>query len=161
MEEGVNLTVVGISTEFRSEVCEKLKNVKGFNYFCAVNQEDIKKYVFETFDFGFFPSAYDLNISLSSEDVKSFAVFGAPDSDDVQKYNDGFREERTCYTVSKMKSAFPSELEIHEGRVLTIGGLILIKLNRKGKEPFFKGQLTLNYSTPEGQFHEQVYPISY
>jgi hypothetical protein len=46
METGINLTVVGISTEFRSSVCEELKNVKGFNYFCAVNQNDIKKYVF-------------------------------------------------------------------------------------------------------------------
>jgi hypothetical protein len=42
----INLTIIGISDEFRSEVCECLKNVKGFNYFCAVSQEDIKKYVF-------------------------------------------------------------------------------------------------------------------
>jgi len=51
---------VGISSSFKSEVCETLKNAKGFNYFCAVNQEDIKKYVFETFDFGFFPAAHDI-----------------------------------------------------------------------------------------------------
>jgi len=63
-ETGITLTIVGISDEFRSEVCEELKNVKGFNYFCAVNQEDIKKYVFETFDFGFFPSAFDLGIFI-------------------------------------------------------------------------------------------------
>lgn len=43
---GINLTIIGISNEFRSEVCECLKDVKGFNYFCAVKQEDIKKYVF-------------------------------------------------------------------------------------------------------------------
>ena len=69
-EEGVNLTVIGISTDFKSEVCEKLKNVKGFNYFCAVDQGDIKKYVFETFDFGFFPSAFDISITISSDDLK-------------------------------------------------------------------------------------------
>jgi len=46
--------------------------VKGFNYFCAVNEDDIKKYVFETFDFGFFPAAYDLNIAISSKDVVKF-----------------------------------------------------------------------------------------
>ncbi len=66
------MTVVGISTEFKSSVCELLKNVKGFNYFCAVDEGDIKKYVFETFDFGFFPSAKDLDISISSEDLVSF-----------------------------------------------------------------------------------------
>ncbi len=72
VQDGVNLTVVGISTDFQSDVCEKLKNVKGFNYFCAVNEEDIKKYVFQTFDFGFLPSAYDISISISSEDLKKF-----------------------------------------------------------------------------------------
>ena len=40
------MTVIGISDSFKSNVCEQLKNVKGFNYFCAVNEEDIKKYVF-------------------------------------------------------------------------------------------------------------------
>lgn len=69
VEMGINLTVVGISYEFRSSVCEELKNVKGFNYFCAINQDDIKKYVFETFDFGFFPAAYDLDITISSQDL--------------------------------------------------------------------------------------------
>lgn len=43
--------------------------VRGFNYFCAVNQEDIKKYVFETFDFGFFPSSYDLDITITSNNI--------------------------------------------------------------------------------------------
>lgn len=44
--ESVFLTIVGISNEFRSETCEALKNVKGFNYFCAVSHEDIKKNIF-------------------------------------------------------------------------------------------------------------------
>jgi len=35
-ETGTTLTIVGISDEFKSDVCESLKNVKGFNYFCAV-----------------------------------------------------------------------------------------------------------------------------
>ena len=46
--------------------------MKGFNYFCAVDKDDIKKYVFEMFDFVYFPSAFDLDIKIISEDVKSF-----------------------------------------------------------------------------------------
>ena len=34
-EEGINMTLIGISDDFKSETCEKLKNVKGFNYLCA------------------------------------------------------------------------------------------------------------------------------
>ena len=63
----VHTSIIGISTEFQSQACEVFKEIKGFNYFCAVNQEDIQKYVFETFDFGFFPSASNVSIELDSE----------------------------------------------------------------------------------------------
>ena len=42
----IHTSIIGISTEFQSQSCEVFKEIKGFNYFCAVNQEDIKKYVF-------------------------------------------------------------------------------------------------------------------
>ena len=74
------MTIIGISDSFKSSVCEQLKNVKGFNYFCAVDQQDLKKYVFSTFDFGFFPVAHDINVTLSSDNIKRIQVFGAPDS---------------------------------------------------------------------------------
>ena len=38
IEDGIHLTIVGISSHFESNVCEQMKNVKGFNYFCAVNE---------------------------------------------------------------------------------------------------------------------------
>lgn len=79
--EGINTSIIGISTEFKSEVCESFKEIKGFNYFCAVSQEDIKKYVFETFDFGFFPSANNIEITLLSDNVTDIEVYGTPDSD--------------------------------------------------------------------------------
>ena len=63
----IHTSIIGISTEFQSQACEVFKEIKGFNYFCAVNQEDIQKYVFETFDFGFFPSASNVSIELGSE----------------------------------------------------------------------------------------------
>lgn len=42
----IHVTVIGISDDFRSSTCEQLNNIKGFNYFCAVEQEDLKKYLF-------------------------------------------------------------------------------------------------------------------
>lgn len=84
--------------------------MKGFNYFCAVNQEDIKKYVFETFDFGFFPVCHELEVTLSAEGVNSFEVFGSTDSKNVPVYNDNFKGHPTEFVVSRMTSIFPSEL---------------------------------------------------
>lgn len=89
-------------------MCECLKNIKGFNYFCAVNQNDIKKYVFETFAFGFFPVAHNQKITLQAENVVSFEVFGSTDSDKVKEYNNDFKTHLEPLIVSRMTSAFPS-----------------------------------------------------
>jgi Mg-chelatase subunit ChlD len=80
-ENDINVTIVGISDDFRSSTCEQLSNVRGFNYFCAVETSDLNKYLFENFDFTFFPCAYDIEVTLESNDVKFFNVYGTSDSD--------------------------------------------------------------------------------
>jgi hypothetical protein len=102
----IHTSIIGISTSFQSQACEVFKDIKGFNYFCAVNQEDIKKYVFETFDFGFFPSANNIQIDIDSKDIAGIEVFGTPDSDKVQSYQKDTAE--SLWTVTKVKSCFPS-----------------------------------------------------
>lgn len=37
IDDNIHLTVIGISNEFKSNTCDTLKNIKGFNYFCAIN----------------------------------------------------------------------------------------------------------------------------
>ena len=44
-----------------------------------------------------------------------------------------------------MKSSFPSEIEIINERVHNYGGLILVRLKRKSKDPFFEGVIRLQY----------------
>ena len=42
----------------------------------------------------------------------------------------------------------------------TVGGLILIKIKRKSKkEPFFKGEINVNYTTTKGVAIEEKYPV--
>lgn len=81
VKENVHLSIVGISADFNSQTCEALKDTKGFNYFCAVDIDDILKYLFETFDYAFFPSASNLKITLESDGLRSIEVFGTPDAD--------------------------------------------------------------------------------
>ena len=49
--------------------------------------DDLKKYLFENFDWTFFPSSYDIQLKLKSDNVKMFEVFGTPDEKDVNSYN--------------------------------------------------------------------------
>lgn len=54
-QDNVNTTIIGISSEFVSSTCEKLIEVKGFNYFCAVENQDLQTYLADRFDYNFFP----------------------------------------------------------------------------------------------------------
>lgn len=44
--EGLHTTIVGISDDFRSETCQRLAEVRGFNYFCATEDADLKRHLF-------------------------------------------------------------------------------------------------------------------
>lgn len=69
-ESSIHTTIIGISDYFRSSVCESLNEVKGFNYFCATEVDDLKKYLFENFSFTFFPDTFDIQISVTSKNIQ-------------------------------------------------------------------------------------------
>ena len=126
-ESNIHTTIIGISDRFRSDVCESLNEVKGFNYFCATEIDDLKKYLFENFSFTFFPDTFDIQISVSNKNTNSIEVYGTVDSSKVPIYN---QDAVDHFIVTKSKTSFPSELEIGEdGQVKTYGGLVLVKLN--------------------------------
>lgn len=156
----IHTTIIGISDAFKSDVCEELSEVKGFNYFCATEIGDLKKYLFENFSFTFFPDTYDIEISVKNDNIKSIEVFGTNDSAKVATYN---VKSTDNFIVTKSKTSFPSELEIgQDGTVKTYGGLILVKLNLKDNErPVFQGDVHLKYRTAEGEFIEEDYPFKY
>lgn len=143
--EGIHATIIGISDSFRSDLCENLTTVKGFNYFCATETPDLRKYLFENFDFTFFPSANDIVIRVASPQIASFEVFGSSDSDKVRDYNGSF-EAKGPYTITRTTTSFPSELEVSmDGNVKMSGGLILIKLKLKEPAARFEGLVSLEY----------------
>jgi hypothetical protein len=70
-EESINTTIVGVSSEFRSITCEELVEVKGFNYFCAVENSDLQTYLADRFDYNFFPCVQRVEIGIESEMIDS------------------------------------------------------------------------------------------
>ncbi len=63
----VHTTIIGVSDAFNSKTCEKLIEVKGFNYLCAVEDSDLIKHLVDHFDYTFFPCTFDTVINLESE----------------------------------------------------------------------------------------------
>lgn len=128
-------------------------DVRGFNYFCATQIDDLNRYLFRNFDFTFFPSNYDVDIRLVSDNVKGVEVFGTNDAEKVAKYNVHSTDN---FIITRTKNSFPSELELSaEGTVRTYGGLILVKLALKDKtQSVFNGTIKLNYKTSTGEAQE-------
>jgi hypothetical protein len=58
-ESGINTTIIGISDDFNSKLCEDLIQIKGFNYFCAIEDSDLMQYLVNKFDYTFFVSSLD------------------------------------------------------------------------------------------------------
>jgi len=78
---GIATTIIGISTGFQSSTCEKLIKVKGFNYLCAVQDQDLETYLVDQFDYTFFTCVEETAITISSDIIKSIEVFGSVDYD--------------------------------------------------------------------------------
>ena len=142
-KNNIHLTIIGVSNEFKSQICEKFTEIKGFNYFCAVKESDLKQYIEDTFCTGFFPNAVNIKVRLYSKGLKQIQVYGAPDSQKTN--NENPKDQDGGFIVTEMKSSFPSEIEYIGGVTYTIGGLILVKLNREAEAGEFSGTLLLDY----------------
>ena len=70
------------------------------------------KYLFETFDYTFFPSSSDMLITLESENVERIQVFGSPSELHDQPYGEEETTKGNTFTVARSQSCFPSEIEI-------------------------------------------------
>ena len=79
----------------------------------------------------------------------------------MDAYNHKFTTENKKKVITRMKSSFPSEIEIINNRVHNYGGLILVKLKRKSKNPFFNGIIHLEYDDCSGKHHSQEYKLKY
>lgn len=44
--------------------------MKGFNYFCAVENSDLQTYLADRFDYNFFPCVKKVEIEVESEEVE-------------------------------------------------------------------------------------------
>jgi uncharacterized protein YegL len=155
-EAGVSTTIIGVSTDFQSSTCERLIKIKGFNYLCAVENQDLQTYLVDQFDYTFFPCLQDVLITIDSQSISDIEVFGSVDGD--VKYP----VHGNTFTVTKMKSGFPSALTLNkQGRLEMKGGLILVKFKPKALEGLPKISLKIDvaYQDLRGKQFTESYII--
>lgn len=93
----------------------------------------------ECFDYTFFPSLYDLEVTLHSKDILKAEVFGST-TKGIEVAKEGH-----VFPITSSKSCFPSALLRREGQLLMRGGLILVKLAVEPGSSKLKGEFRMRY----------------
>ena len=84
--EGIYITILGISSEFRTDLAEMTSHIKGANYVVIKEIKDINKYLVEDFEYLCFQSATDLSLEVTSPYIKIERIVGSGKEGVEEKY---------------------------------------------------------------------------
>ena len=75
--EGIYVTILGISSNFRTDLAEMTSHIKGANYVVIKESKDINKYLVEDFEYLCFQNASDLSLEITSPYLKIERIVGS------------------------------------------------------------------------------------
>ena len=75
--EGIYVTILGISNNFRTDFAELTSHIKGANYVVIRESKDIYKYLVEDFEYLCFQDASDLTLEVISPYIKIERIVGS------------------------------------------------------------------------------------
>ena len=98
--EGIYITILGISSEFRTDLAEMTSHIKGANYVVIKEIKDINKYLVEDFEYLCFQNATDLSLEVISPYLKIERIVGSGKEGIEEKYekSDWNLEQHKFYT---------------------------------------------------------------
>ena len=75
--EGIYVTILGISSSFRTDLAEMTSHIKGANYVVIKESKDINKYLVEDFEYLCFPDATDISLEITTPYIKIERIVGS------------------------------------------------------------------------------------
>ena len=88
-KEGIYVTILGISNEFRTDLAELTSNIKGANYVVIKESKDIIKYLVEDFEYLCFQNASDLSFEVITPYIRIERIVGSGKESVEQMYEKG------------------------------------------------------------------------
>ena len=88
-KEGIYVTILGISNEFRTDLAELTSNIKGANYVVIKESKDIIKYLVEDFEYLCFQNASDLTFEVTTPYIRIERIVGSGKESVEQMYEKG------------------------------------------------------------------------
>lgn len=130
-EQGIYTSLLGVGLDFNPDVVEAMSKAKGAWYGSVKTSEAFRKRLDEEFDYMVTPLVFNLRLHLSSDTYIIDKVFGSPES------------ELSTGQLMRINTLFPSAKD-EQGQ--TKGGVVLLRLLRKGSAPAEDGTLKLRVS---------------
>ena len=97
--EGIYVTILGISSSFRTDLAEMTSHIKGANYVVIKESKDINKYLVEDFEYLCFPDATDISLEITTPYIKIERIVediyakGEWNLDQHKFYSDDFKQK--------------------------------------------------------------------
>ena len=88
-KEGIYVTILGISNEFRTDLAELTSNIKGANYVVIKESKDIIKYLVEDFEYLCFQDASELSFEVITPYIRIERIVGSGKESVEQMYEKG------------------------------------------------------------------------
>ena len=88
-KDGIYVTILGISNEFRTDLAELTSNIKGANYVVIKESKDIIKYLVEDFEYLCFQNASDLTFEVTTPYIRIERIVGSGKESVEQMYEKG------------------------------------------------------------------------
>lgn len=107
--KGIYTSIIGIGTEFNTQLTEKLAKIRGLNYFSVSDAKELQAIIVEEFQFHFFPNAFDLQLSLKSGNFRLVESIGG--GDDIDAFTNDPSEDWTTSSHSLQDKLFKSRVE--------------------------------------------------
>ena len=75
--EGIYVTILGISSGFRTDLAELTSHIKSANYIIIKESKDINKYLVDDFEYLCFPDASDMSLEITTSYIKIERIVGS------------------------------------------------------------------------------------
>ena len=98
------ITILGISRNFNTKLAEDIAHMRGCNYYIINNEDDIKKYLIDEFNYTCFASSYDVNIKLFSPNLIIEKIIGTGHKNtEIKELNEYFPSQLSKYENESYK----------------------------------------------------------
>ena len=102
--EGIFVTILGISSNFRTDLAEMTAHIKGANYVVIKESKDINKYLVEDFEYLCFQNASDISLEITSPYLKIERIIGSGKEGVEETYDkEGWNLEKHKYYSDDFK----------------------------------------------------------